>query len=155
VADDLDVDALLRELALLKQPPARPPMDPTAPYLVEAFYPEPDFGWIVVCTGSKHYCEGFLDARRELAPRPMSRLRRTKDNRVLRVTEAVNKPPLGMIAGWPTPEQLLRGAVGCVKPVVDGTWGGRNTPLSTDARDAAGKALDHLNAALKAIEEAR
>ena len=50
----------------------------TDPYVVEAHYPEhvKGDGWLQIASGSSHYCAGYMDARQEHTPRPLTRIRK-------------------------------------------------------------------------------
>ena len=82
-------------------------------YVVEAHYPghapEND-GWVMIINDRLEFCRGFLLARREESPRPAYRLRRVKDGKVLDTASEQKEAGVGMVAGWPTGEQLLGAA---------------------------------------------
>ena len=54
--------------------------------------------------GSLQYCQGFLDARKDYAPRNAYRLMRS-DGKVMEEVAAYEDVFVGQIAGWPTAEQ--------------------------------------------------
>lgn len=60
--------------------------------------------WIKFRDGSLQYCQGFLDARKDYAPRLAYRLIRS-DGKVLEETPARDDVSIGQVAGWPTAEQ--------------------------------------------------
>jgi hypothetical protein len=116
-------------------------------YVVEAHYPDalslaPD-GWVECCSGTRPFCEGYLAAHREvMLPRPAMRLRRLDKNVVVDEIPASDQARVGMVAGWPTPEQLLRAAVNALRPLVGRTHGGRSP--TDEQRQAAERALSAL-----------
>lgn len=65
--------------------------------------------WVKFKQGSLQYCQGYLDARRDYAPRNTYRLMRS-DGRVMEEIEAYDGVYIGHIAGWPTAEQYERAA---------------------------------------------
>jgi hypothetical protein len=60
--------------------------------------------WMIILTGSLQYCQGFLDARKDYAPRNAYRLMRS-DGRIMEEIRARDDVNIGMVAGWPTAEQ--------------------------------------------------
>lgn len=91
-------------------------MTPTAPYTVEAHYPETGLcperdHWIVIIEDRLEFCRGFLAARREMSgPRPAYRLVRVKDGRVMEALPRRDEQGVGMVAGYPTGAQMLGAA---------------------------------------------
>lgn len=76
-------------------------------YSVESFYLEK---WCrVFKDATREYCEGYLDGYRHEAPRNAMRIVRD-DGKVVREIAANEDVAIGMIAGWPTPEQYERAA---------------------------------------------
>ena len=60
--------------------------------------------WLKIKQGSMQYCQGFLDARKDYAPRNAYRLVRS-DGKVMEETAAREDVDIGQIAGWPTAGQ--------------------------------------------------
>lgn len=60
--------------------------------------------WLKILQGSLQYCQGFLDARKDYAPRNAYRLMRS-DGRVMEEVPARDDVNIGQIAGWPSAEQ--------------------------------------------------
>ena len=60
--------------------------------------------WLKIMQGSLQYCQGFLDARKDYAPRNAYRLMRS-DGRVMEEVPAREDVNIGQIAGWPSAEQ--------------------------------------------------
>lgn len=60
--------------------------------------------WLKILQGSLQYCQGFLDARKDYAPRTAYRLMRS-DGRVMEEVAAREDVNIGQIAGWPSAEQ--------------------------------------------------
>jgi len=60
--------------------------------------------WLKILQGSLQYCQGFLDARKDYAPRNAYRLMRS-DGRVMEEVPAREDVSIGMVAGWPTAAQ--------------------------------------------------
>ena len=58
---------------------------------------------------TRDYCDGYLDATRYESPRNAFRVVRS-DGKVVREISPNDEAALGMIAGWPTPEQYERAA---------------------------------------------
>lgn len=91
-------------------------MNPVGPYTVEAHYPETGLcperdNWIVLINDRLEFCRGFITSRREMqGPRPAYRLVRIKDGRVLEEFPRCNEQGVGMVAGWPTGQQMLGAA---------------------------------------------
>lgn len=66
--------------------------------------------WVTVASGSRGYCTGFFHAHAEHpSPRLASRLVRS-DGVVLDERKASEGAALGMVAGFPSPEQYERAA---------------------------------------------
>lgn len=65
--------------------------------------------WNRIKIGSRHYCDGYMDAMRGQAPRSHLRLVRS-DGKVMDEITAYDDVSVGMIAGWPTAEQYERAA---------------------------------------------
>lgn len=70
-------------------------------YHIEAFFAG---AWAKILSGSLQYCQGFLDARKDYAPRNAYRLMRS-DGRVMEEVAAREDVNIGQVAGWPTAEQ--------------------------------------------------
>lgn len=89
---------------------------PIGPYTVEAHYPETGLcadrdHWIVLVNDRLEYCRGYLRSHSETqGPRPALRLVRIKDGRVLESFARCDEQGVGMVAGWPTGEQMLGAA---------------------------------------------
>lgn len=88
-----------------------------ADFIVEAHRPDlhltiyPD-GWIpIVQDSSRRYCEGYLARAAEQSPRPAYRVRRSSDGAIVAQCPASDEPEIGMVAGWPSDEQCIRGAI--------------------------------------------
>ena len=60
--------------------------------------------WLKILQGSLQYCQGFLDARKDYAPRNAYRLMRS-DGRVMEEVPSREDVNIGQIAGWPTAVQ--------------------------------------------------
>ncbi len=60
--------------------------------------------WLKILQGSLQYCQGFLDARKDHAPRLAYRLMRS-DGRIMEEVAAREDVNIGQIAGWPSAEQ--------------------------------------------------
>lgn len=60
--------------------------------------------WRKLFEESRDFCLGFLDARKDQAPRNAYRLTRS-DGKVIVELPATEDVSIGMIAGWPTAEQ--------------------------------------------------
>jgi hypothetical protein len=76
-------------------------------YYVESLY---DGRWVRIHTASRDFCEGYL--RRVLDdthPRNEYRLMRS-DGKVMESLYPIEEVSVGMIAGWPTPEQYEHAA---------------------------------------------
>ena len=70
--------------------------------------------WNRFKTGSKGYCQGYMDALRGAYPR--SEVRMVDDaGKVLDCIEEWEQVSVGMIAGWPTAEQYERAAAEAVQ----------------------------------------
>lgn len=114
-------------------------------YAVDAYCPDRVLSdpWVEVCRGSRQYCQGFVEARREvLNPRPPQRVRRLSDGAIVDEIPEAATARLGMICGWPTVEQLFRAARTCLRPVANGTTGGRSSDGPSEAdRERARAAL--------------
>lgn len=66
--------------------------------------------WLKILEGrSLQYCQGFLDARCDYAPRTAYRLVRS-DGKIMEEVEARDDVVIGQIAGWPTAEQYENAA---------------------------------------------
>lgn len=65
--------------------------------------------WMKIFSASMHYLQGFLDARRDYAPRLAYRILRS-DGKVIEQIDAREDVSVGMIAGWPTAAQYERAA---------------------------------------------
>ena len=65
--------------------------------------------WLKIKTASLQYCLGFLDARKDYAPRNAYRLIRS-DGKIIEEFPAVEDVSIGQITGWPTAEQYERAA---------------------------------------------
>jgi len=65
--------------------------------------------WLKILSGSLQYLQGFLDARKDYAPRLAHRLLRS-DGRIVEEIPANDDVSIGMIAGWPTAAQYERAA---------------------------------------------
>ena len=66
-------------------------------------------GWIKMLHGSRQYCQGFLDARKDYSPSSPYRLMRP-DGKVIERVLAREDVSIGQVAGWPTAEQFERAA---------------------------------------------
>lgn len=60
--------------------------------------------WLKILQGSMQYCQGFLDARKDYAPRNAYRLVRS-DGKIMEEVAAREDVNIGQIAGWPTAAQ--------------------------------------------------
>lgn len=65
--------------------------------------------WVKTKQGSKQYCQGWLDARKDHSPRRHMRLCRD-DGKVVEEVASRSDVWIGQIAGWPTAEQYERAA---------------------------------------------
>lgn len=74
-------------------------------YRIESFSGQ----WYKILQGSMQYCQGFLDARKDYAPRLAYRLMRS-DGRIMEEVPARDDVNIGQIAGWPTAEQYEHAA---------------------------------------------
>ena len=85
---------------------------PKYTYSIESFY----LGkWCSVAKyASRDYCEGYLDHYRYEAPRNEMRILRS-DGKVVRDLGPFDDVSVGMIAGWPTPEQYERAAAKAIE----------------------------------------
>lgn len=71
-------------------------------YTVESFYLEK---WAPIIRGeSRDYCLGYFDRTQEFSPRNAYRVVRS-DGKVMAERKGDADVSIGMIAGWPTPEQ--------------------------------------------------
>jgi len=61
-------------------------------------------GWNAFTLGSRHYCNGYMDAMRGQMPRVHLRLVRS-DGKVMDEVMPKDDVGIGMVAGWPTAEQ--------------------------------------------------
>ena len=70
-------------------------------YTVQSYY----LGeWIDIVRATRDFCEGFVYARKDYAPRNAYRIMRS-DGKVTTDFPAVEEVSVGQVAGWPTPEQ--------------------------------------------------
>ena len=76
-------------------------MKPKYSYSVETCYLEK---WIKLFNGSRDFCEGYLHRAYDDRPRLAKRIMRS-DGKVMVELKADDDVCIGMIAGWPTPEQ--------------------------------------------------
>lgn len=60
--------------------------------------------WLKIISGSLQYCQGYLDARKDYAPRLAYQLTRS-DGKIIEALEARDDVSIGQVAGWPTAEQ--------------------------------------------------
>lgn len=60
--------------------------------------------WLKILQGSREYCQGFLNARKDYAPRNAYRIVRS-DGKIMEECPAREDVDIGQIAGWPTAEQ--------------------------------------------------
>lgn len=81
-------------------------------YNIESFYLEKWCRVAQYCTLG--YCEGYLDACRYDSPRNAFRIIRN-DGKVVRELRPDEDVQIGMIAGWPTPEQYERAAAAALE----------------------------------------
>jgi len=65
--------------------------------------------WLKILEGSRQYCQGFLDARKDYSPSNAYRLMRSDGKMIERVL-AREDVCIGHVAGWPTAEQFERAA---------------------------------------------
>src|SRR5688572_25579774 len=65
--------------------------------------------WLKILQGSLQYCQGFIDARKDHAPRNAHRLMRS-DGRIMEEVSAREDVDIGQVAGWPTADQYERAA---------------------------------------------
>lgn len=89
-------------------------------YYLETFSREK---WLKILTGTMHYCQGFLDAKKDYAPHNAHRLMRS-DGKIIEEVAANDEVNLGQIAGWPTAEQYefaANNALACAKSIRDRT----------------------------------
>ena len=61
-------------------------------------------GWNAFKQGSRHYCNGYMDAMRGQMPRSHLRLVRS-DGKVMDEVMPKDDVGIGMVAGWPTAKQ--------------------------------------------------
>ena len=54
---------------------------------------------------------GYMARISEQSPRPAYRVRRSSDGTIVAQCPASDEPQIGMVAGWPTDDQCIRGAV--------------------------------------------
>ena len=71
-------------------------------------------GWNAFKQGSRHYCNGYMDAMRGQMPRLHLRLVRS-DGKVMDEIQAHDDVGIGMVAGWPTAEQYETAANRAIK----------------------------------------
>jgi hypothetical protein len=128
-------------------------LDPHGPYVCEALYPEwagrtgaDADGWMVITDGGRDWCLGFMEARKDMAPRPAYRVRKLGHAENLRELHALDTPSLGMIAGWPTAEQLRDAAIRVLRPLAEGTYGPRRKDVDPEEMERAAAALRVLEA---------
>lgn len=76
-------------------------MKPAHTYTLETYHVD---RWMRILTGTLQYLQGYLDARKDYAPRPAYRLMRS-DGRVMEQIDAREDVSIGQVAGWPTAEQ--------------------------------------------------
>lgn len=69
---------------------------------------------VIFCHSTRDYCDGYLDATRYESPRNAFRVVRS-DGKVVREISSNDEVALGMIAGWPTPEQYERAAAAALE----------------------------------------
>lgn len=74
---------------------------PKFEYWIEVFHIDK---WLKIKSGSNQYCQGFYDAKMDSSPRLSMRIKRS-DGEILEYAEAKTEVSIGMVAGWPTPEQ--------------------------------------------------
>jgi hypothetical protein len=75
-------------------------------YKLETFY----LGqWTRIASAGKEYLRGYLAARKDEAPRLAYRILRS-DGKVIDEIPAREDVSVGMVAGWPTPEQYEQAA---------------------------------------------
>lgn len=74
---------------------------PKYEYWIEVFHLDK---WMKIKTGSRQYCQGFYDAKMDSSPRLAMRIMRSNGD-VMELADAREDVSIGMIAGWPTPEQ--------------------------------------------------
>ena len=75
-------------------------------YHIECYFDEK---WRRIRQGTQQYCMGFLDAKKDCAPRNALRIVRS-DGKVMEEMLAREDVSIGQIAGWPTAEQYERAA---------------------------------------------
>lgn len=86
--------------------PHNPDMSTKHSYIVESNY----LGrWHKLFEDTRDFCMGYLHARRHEAPRIEYRLVRS-DGKVLQELKPEADVSIGMVAGWPTPEQYEHAA---------------------------------------------
>lgn len=75
-------------------------------YRIETYYLDK---WWTLIEASRQFCEGFIWARKDDAPHSHFRLIRS-DDKIVHDLPAVKEVSVGMVAGFPTPEQYERAA---------------------------------------------
>lgn len=74
--------------------------------------------WYTIINDSVGYCEGYMEACRGQTPRSNMAIKKaSKDGtpKIIRTLEASDEPPIGMVAGSPTPKQLVNAALKALK----------------------------------------
>lgn len=75
-------------------------------YTVQTYYLDK---WLDIVYDTRDFCLGFLHARRDQGPRNAYRLIRS-DGKIMEEIPAEPDVFIGMVAGWPTPEQYEEAA---------------------------------------------
>lgn len=70
-------------------------------YSVEAFFIDK---WVKLLTDTRDFCSGYITACQYDSPRNAYRLMRS-DGKVIAELKAATEVCIGMVAGWPAPEQ--------------------------------------------------
>lgn len=70
--------------------------------------------WLKILSGSLQYCQGFLDARKDYAPRNAYRLMRS-DGKIVEEIPAREDVNIGQVAGWPTAGQYEAAAAKAIE----------------------------------------
>lgn len=70
-------------------------------YSVQSFFIDK---WVNLFTETRDFCAGYLKASQYNSPRNAYRLIRS-DGKVIHELPAATEVGIGMVAGWPTPEQ--------------------------------------------------
>ena len=113
-------------------------------FTVEAHYPNDvtrSDGWLKLDEGTRDYCRGWLEARKDLRPRPAMRIVRD-DGAVSETLPADDTARVGMVFGYPTGAQLIGAAVRSLRGVV-----ARSGYVSDDEANQARAALFVLGGA--------